>query len=281
MTEICITGASGFIGSHLARALPDAHLFDHPGHDLRILKDAREFIDRWRPEVVYHLAAQSVVTNEDDMETLTTNIDGTYNLLHACKTVGCVQSFVHISTDKVYGTNANARRTDMLRGVSHPYSVSKMCGDEIAQMYHNFYGLPVHIIRTGNIYGPGDPHLDRLIPGTITDALAGRVRHHRGDPRFIRDFIFIDDLIPAYLRIAEEPPGIFNLGGEFWPIGEVVRKIHEMIGLIGGPAPVWENTQHNEIPFQHVTDCPDWWQPKTSLEDGLIKTIEYYRKESR
>ena len=148
MTNICITGGNGFIGSHLARALPDAHLFDYPAHDLRNLVDANDFILEYQPEVVFHLAAQSVVTNEDDIETLATNIDGTYNLLHACKTSAKqLRSFVHISSDKVYGTNANARRMDPLRGVSHPYNVSKLCGDEIAQMFKNFYGLPVRIVR--------------------------------------------------------------------------------------------------------------------------------------
>ncbi len=277
MTEICITGGTGFVGQHLARALPDAHLFDYPKYDLRNLADARGFIEKYQPEVVYHLAAQSVVTNQDDLEQLTTNIDGTYNLFHACRNnAESPRSIVHISTDKVYGTNANARRTDSLRGVSHPYHASKLCGDIVAQMYMAFYGLPIRIVRMANIYGPGDGHLDRIIPGTITDTLKGISRRHRGDARFIRDYIYIDDLIPALIRIAGEPPGVYNLGGEFYSARDVSEIILRLMGR-EDLQPIWENTQHNEIPFQHIVDCPAWWQPTTSLEEGLERTISWYR----
>ena len=272
---ICITGGHGFIGSHLAKALPEAKLFDYPNHDLRNIEHAEDFIYHYKPETVYHLAAQSVVTNHDDLETLDTNIVGTYNLLHACKEIGGVKSFVHISTDKVYGTNANARRTDVLRGIGDPYTVSMHCGDLLAQNYSAFWGLPIHIIRTANIYGPNDKHLDRLIPGTIVDTLNGIQRKHRGDPRFIRDFIYVEDLIPAYIKIASEPPGIFNLGGDHFSIRDVTDMITRLMKSEHLP-PIWEKTQKNEIPFQHITDCPDWWHPQTTLEDGIRKTIEWY-----
>ncbi len=276
MTEICITGGTGFVGQHLARALPGAHLFRFPEQDLRNPEEAYSFITDYRPEILFHLAALSVVTNQDDMEQLTTNIAGTYNLLHACKRAGCVSSIVHISTDKVYGTNANARRTDSLRGVSHPYHASKLCGDIIAQMYMAFYGLPIRIVRMANIYGPGDSHFDRIIPGIITDALRGIRRRHRGDARFIRDYIYIDDLVPALVRIADEPPGIYNLGGEYYSARDVSETILRLMGR-EDLQPIWENNQHNEIPFQHIVDCPVWWQPVTSLEDGLERTIKWYR----
>lgn len=274
--SVCITGGSGFIGKHLARALPEAHLFWYPQEDLRSLQDCRKFIERYQPDVIYHLAAQSVVTNQDDLETLTTNIDGTYNLLHACKTSAKhLRSFVHISTDKVYGNNADAKRTDPLKGLDHPYHASKLCGDVCAQMYMNYYNLPVRIVRTGNIYGPGDSHLDRIIPSTITETLAGRVKHMRSNGRYIRDYIYVGDLIPAYIRIADEPPGIYNLGGDYYFVIEVVQTILRLMGRTD-LVPVALDNQHNEIPFQHVTDCPDWWKPKTSLEDGLRKAIEWY-----
>lgn len=273
--KVCITGGHGFIGSHLARALPDAELFDYPSRDLRNLDDARDFIDTHRPEVLFHLAAQSVVTNQDDLESLSTNIVGTYNLFHACEEIGCLKSIVHVSTDKVYGTNANARRTDMLRGVGEPYAASKHCGDILAQCYNAFYKLPIRIIRTGNIYGEGDKHLDRLIPGIITDALKGLPRKHRGDPRWIRDFIYVGDLVQAYIRIADEPPGVYNLGGEFYSLRDVSDTILRLMGR-EDLQPIWGKTAKNEIPFQHITDCPEWWKPGTSLEEGLEKTISWY-----
>jgi CDP-glucose 4,6-dehydratase len=274
---IAITGGTGFIGSHLARAIPEAVLFDYPKHDLRNIADACAFIDEYEPEVVYHLAAQSVVTNDDDLVTLDTNIVGTYNLLHACRNVTNLRAFIHISTDKVYGCNGEAKTTDPLKGINDSYTVSKTSGDILAQMYAKHYGLPVRIVRMANIYGPGDTHFDRIVPGTIMDTLQGKARRHRGDHRFIRDYIYIDDLIPAYLRIPNEPPGIYNLGGEFCSVSELVQTILRLMGR-EDLQPVWENTQHNEITMQHIEGCPDWWKPQTSLEEGLLKTIEYYRR---
>ena len=247
---------------------------------MRDILDACDFIKEWQPEVVFHLAAQSVVTNHDDLETYGTNVVGTFNLLHACQQYAPrLRSFVHVSTDKVYGTNAAARRTDPLRGIGDPYTASKHSGDIIAQGYRAFYKMPIHIVRTGNIYGPGDTHFDRIVPGIIKDTLAGKPRMHRGDHRFIRDFIYIGDLIPAYLRIADEEPGIYNLGGDFCSLGDLAALIARLMGR-EDLVPVWMNTQRNEIPFQHVVDCPDWWRPQTSLEEGLRRTIEWYSSQA-
>lgn len=273
--NICITGGTGFIGTHLARAIPGAYLFDYPKHDLRNIADACAFIDTYKPEVVYHLAAQSVVTQEDDLLSTSTNIVGTYNLLHACRNDKKLRAFIHVSTDKVYGCNGEAKTTDHLKGTEHPYSASKTCGDILSQMYGQYYGLPITIVRMANIYGPGDMHFDRIVPGTIMDTLHDKPRHHRGDPRFIRDYIYIADLIPAYRRLMDEPPGIYNLGGDWCSARDLVDTI---LGLMGREdlQPIWDNTQHNEITMQHIEGCPDWWKPETSLEEGLQRTISYY-----
>lgn len=273
---VCITGASGFIGSHLAAALPEAHLFPHPPEDLRNLRETIRFIETWRPTVLYHLAAQSVVTVDDDLLSLETNIAGTYNLYSACRKVERLRSIVHVSTDKVYG-NGEVTRASPLKGVGHPYNASKLCGDVVAQMYKEYYGLPIRIIRTGNIYGPGDTHYDRIIPGTIRATLAGYPIELRSDGKFIRDYIYVGDLIPAYIRIADEPPGIYNLGGEAWAVIDVVRAILRLMGR-EDLQPIILNNQKNEIPFQHVTDCPTWWKPKTGLMEGLERTIAWYSK---
>ena len=272
---VAITGGTGFIGSHLARAVPDAHLFPYPDfQDLRNLKDTQEFVDLWKPEVVYHLAAQSVVTVDDDIQTLDTNVSGTYNLLHACRSNKNLKSFVHVSTDKVYGYGT-VKRDSPLRGFGHLYNTSKLCGDAIAQMYSNHYGLPVRIIRTGNIYGPGDMHSDRIVPGTIKATLEGRPIELRSNGNFMRDYIYISDLIPAYLRIANERPGIYNLGGISCSAIDIVRTILRLMGR-EDLEPIILNNQKDELSFQHVTDCPDWWQPSVGLEEGLRATIKWH-----
>jgi len=276
---VCITGGSGFIGSHLARAIPGAHLFDFPKYDLRNIADACAFIDKYQPDVVYHLAAQALVTNDDDYETISTNVTGTYNLLHACRSNRNLKSFVHISTDKVYGDNCYARTIDPLKGVDHPYNASKLCGDVLAQNYMHYRGMPIRIIRTGNIYGAGDTHWDRLIPGTIKATMEGRRLEMRSDGNFARDYIYIDDLIPAYLHIAKEAPGIYNLGGRPYTAIGVVKNILELMGR-EDLQPVILNNHHNEIPYQHVADCPDWWKAKTDLKKGLKETIKWHSNQA-
>ena len=135
--------------------------------------------------------------------------------------------------------------------------------------------MPIRIVRMANIYGPGDTHLDRIVPGIITDTLAGIRREHRGDPRWIRDFIYVDDLIPALIRISTEPKGIYNLGGDYCSLQHIAELIPRLMGR-DDLQPIWTYSGKNEIPFQHIVDCPDWWKPQTSLVEGLLKTIEYY-----
>ena len=273
---ICITGSSGFIGTHLATALPEAHLFDYPAHDLRDLADAEAFINDNQPEVVFHLAAQSVVTNDDDIQTLDTNISGTYNLMHACRKDKNLRSFVHISTDKVYGAGSVTRKSP-LNGVGHPYNASKLCGDVIAQMYGNHYGIPVRIIRSGNIYGPGDTHYDRIVPGTIKATLEGKPMQLRSNGWMMRDYIYIADIIKGIIRVADEPEGIYNLGAK--EEATVLYIVHTITWLMERDdlEPVILDSQRNELDYQHVTDCPKWWHPAVDLDDGLERTIRWYK----
>lgn len=280
MATVCVTGETGFIGTHLVRALlrrgDDVRMFDHPTRDLNCLGQAEDFISENQPEIVFHLAAQAVVTQKDDLLTLGTNIRGTYNLLHACLSRPSIQSIVHVSTDKVYGENEYATPDSPLLGFDHPYETSKLCGDALAQMYASYYGLPIRIIRTGNIYGDGDSHEDRLIPQTILATLAGKPVALRSDGQFVRDYIYVRDLIPAYLKIATEPEGIYNLGGEPHAAIDVVMEILRQMDRLD-LVPVILNNQHNEIHDQHVVGCPAWWKPAHSLRDGLRKTIAWYR----
>ena len=276
--RVGVTGGTGFIGTHLVKYLKslgaDVREFGHNcTNDLADIDRAFSFIEWNKPDVVFNLAAQSVVTG-DGWESLVTNVDGTMNLLRVCHVFG-VQNIVHVSTDKVYGNNDHARTDSPLAGVNHPYSASKLCGDVIAQMYKDYYGLPIRIVRTGNIYGPGDRHLDRIVPETITSALRSDPIILRSDGSFVRDYIYVGDVVPAYVRLLDEKPGVYNFGGTPWRALDIVHRVLQLMGR-EDLAPVIANTQKNEIPCQHVEDCPEWWQPTTSLDDGLKATIEWY-----
>lgn len=303
--RVFATGGTGFIGSHLTQRLAglgvELGLFIHakesPLSARRIYGDLRDssnlfhFLRGFQPEIIFHLAAQPLVrvAMEEELRTLQTNIDGTYNLLHACKGLESLKAFVHVSTDKVYGEfDDTVSEENELHGVNHPYNASKLCGDVIAQMYAKAFDIPVIICRSGNIYGEGDENLDRLIPGAIVSALKGESLIIRSDGKMVRDYIYVDDIIDAYLLLAETISKDKNWQGKAVNFGaeepmSVLDVVHEVLGATNriDLVPKIMNTARLEIPYQHL----DWglarslgWNPKIGLEEGLRKTIPWYKE---
>src|SRR5207249_3844304 len=159
-------------------------------------------------DTVFHLGAQTLVGTalRYPLATLEANIRGTYHILEACRIHrALVQRIIVASTDKAYG---EAYRLPYIEETPlagrHPYDVSKSCTDLLAQCYHYTYDLPVAIARCGNIYGGGDLHWSRIVPGTIRSLLTGRRPVIRSDGTFVRDYIYIRDVVEAYLQLAEQ-----------------------------------------------------------------------------
>lgn len=305
--RVFITGGTGFIGSHLSKRLDDLgatlgfYIHKHESDlmgirvygDLGIPQnDLASCLRYFKPEVVFHLAAQPLVQSamSNEMETLQINVDGTYNLLHACMNLSSLKAIIHVSTDKVYGNHSDAVDEGYrLLGADHPYNASKLCGDIIAQMYAASYGLPIIISRSGNIYGAGDKNLDRLIPGAITATLRGESLVIRSDGKMVRDYIYIDDIIDGYLLLAELASEHKTFHGTAFNFGaskplSVMDVVHEVLGEMGRVDlfPKIENTAKLEIPYQHL----NWfraryygWSPKVDIKKGIQKTIPWYRSE--
>ena len=302
--RVFVTGGAGFIGSHLVGRLANLgaslglfiHINETPVSAKRHYGNLSEFpnnlihfLRRFDPEIIFHLAAQPLVTVAlgDEVETFRTNVDGTYNLLHACRELKNLRAFVHVSTDKVYGEYEEPVLESMeLRGVKHPYNSSKLCGDAIAQTYAHSYGLPVIISRSGNIYGAGDKNFSRLVPGTVLATLKGENLVVRSDGKMIRDYIHVDDIVDGYLLLAEVIAKNRKWAGRAINFGakeplSVLDVVHEVLGEMNriDLRPQIENTAKLEIPYQHL----DWglakglgWEPKTDLQSGLKKTIPWY-----
>lgn len=300
--RVFITGGTGFIGTHLAKKLQGfgavISLFIHekesPLSALRFYGDLKQhsaeltpFLHGFQPEVVFHLASQPLVSRaaEDEVETLETNIGGTFRILHASKSVSSLKSFVHISTDKVYGNVSPITKDTPTTGTHHPYNASKSASDSLAQMYSNFFDVPMAIVRNANVYGAGDSHFDRIIPRTIQKVLRGEKPVIRGNGRNTRDYIHVDDLVEGYIRAAELPYrhklSILNLGGFNYTTLEVVDTILQQMNRVD-LAPTFEGQWKGEIPNQHIVNDEAkrliGWSPVTSLEEGLEKTIPWYRK---
>lgn len=302
--RVFVTGGTGFIGSHLTAKLlslgAELGQFVHAreGHpatrqiqgdlyspyDIFETDKLKRFLDEFQPEVVYHLAAQPLVSvaQEKELETLRTNIDGTYNLLHVCRTMKSIRSFVHISTDKVYGNTSVITKDTKPSGVHHPYNASKYAGDVLAQMYSNFFDIPMVIVRNANVYGAGDTHLDRVIPRTIVNVVRGEKPVIRGDGSNTRDYIHVSDVIDAYVKVARLPYEnsltTVNLGGFNHSVISVVDTILEKMGRVD-LAPVFERQWRGEIPHQHIVNDSSvaGWKPSVSLDKGLDLTISWYR----
>ena len=200
-----------------------------------------------------------------------------------------VESVVVASSDKAYGSSKNLPYVEdhPLKGVG-PYDVSKSCTDLIAQAYGLTYGLPVTISRCGNIYGGGDLNWSRIIPGTIRSLLNAQQPVLRSNGLYIRDYINVDDVVSAYLLLAEETTSK-NLNGQAFnfstDIALTVLELYEAICMeaVGRKVePKILNEATSEIKDQHLDSKKAKhilnWNSKIDLHQGLQSTVKWYKE---
>jgi CDP-glucose 4,6-dehydratase len=310
---VLVTGATGIVGSWLCEELVRANAYvvalvldDDPQSrfytsgtaaacrivrgDLARIEDCARAINTHEVEVVFHLGAQTIVgaALRDPLECFESNVRGTYNLLEAARRLTpLVRSFVVASSDKAYGDSPILPYTEemALRG-RHPYDVSKSCGDLLATAYHHSYGLPVTVARCGNIYGAGDLNWSRIVPGTIRSILRNERPVLRSDGGPIRDYIYVRDVVRAYIALAEAAHRR-DVGGEAFNFSpqsrHTVRDVVDAIGRVMGvvPDPIVLDTAKMEIRDQTLdaSKARDvlGWTAAWSFEDGLRETVDWYR----
>lgn len=311
--SVFVTGASGLLGSALCSRLnkegaslvillrdevPDCDLVRSGLMEkVNVVRGSLEDLDvlvrcvnEYEVDTVFHLGAQTIVgtARRSPISTFEGNVRGTWNLLEACRLVpDLVKSVVVASSDKAYGSHDILPYTEStpLQG-RFPYDVSKSCADLIALSYFHTFDLPVAITRCGNLYGGGDLNFNRLVPGTIRSALDGESPIIRSDGTFLRDYFFIEDAVSAYLLLGEKVPdgfagNAFNFGTETpTSVLNLTTMILDQMGC-GALSPVIQNQATAEIPEQFL-DCTQareklGWAPQFTLENGLARTIEWYR----
>lgn len=299
-----ITGATGFIGGHLARKLihegadvvtlvrdelPSCYCDLEPTTVIKGNVKNQALIERILNEYevthVFHLASQSLVlaANRSPIETFETNIAGTWSVLEACRRAG-VERVIVASSDKAYGNSDELPyKEEMPLAGSYPYDVSKSCADLITQSFFKTYGLPVNIIRSANVYGPGDVNWSRLIPRSIRRILEGKPPILRGNGRIKRDYLFVEDVVAGYLACAQKATAgeAFNLGvGKPYSAEDVILLL---LGVLESSLePTRTEDAKGELADQYL--CAEkahrllGWAASTPLLSGLERTVAWYKQ---
>ena len=311
---VLVTGAAGLVGSWLVSELvslncqvvafihrpdPQSNLYRSGVYkrtsvvqnDLENFESVAGTISKFDIDTVFHLAAQPIVgvAYRSPLITFESNIRGTYNVLEACRMhKNLVSRVVVASSDKAYGTQDTLPYTeDMMLQGRHPYDVSKACADLLSQSYFYTYDLPVSIARCGNIYGGGDLNWSRIIPDTIRCGFQGVPLEIRSDGKFVRDYIYVKDVITAYTRLAEciDDPRVKGQAFNFSPwhpisVLELVNKIQKLMGC-ESIEPRILNKARGEIYSQYLDSSKAHkilgWQPRYTFNQGLLETIDWYK----
>ena len=305
---VLVTGAGGFIGSHLAEYLVDSgadvnafvrynsrndwgllellsmEKIDKINVIMGDLRDSDAVLHASRDvDIIFHLGSLIAIPYSymHPRETIETNVLGALNVLTAAKE-NDVEKFVHTSTSETYGTAQYVPIDEKhpLQGQS-PYSASKIGADKIAESFYKSYDLPVATIRPFNTYGPKQS-ARAVIPTIITQALE---REHvlLGSLHPTRDYTYVKDVVEAFIKVAESPKSVgevINIGSNFEiSIGDLARKI---ISLMGENVEILSDSSRTRPPKSEVerlwcnnTKAKELlkWEPKTPLDKGLEETI--------
>lgn len=314
-SRVYVTGASGIVGSWLVKRLVAEGAYVvaliHDGDPqselvrtgtlgrVSVVTGALEdyavqerAINEHEIDTVFHLGAQPIVTTalRNPLPTFEANIRGTWNVLEACRVhSGLVKRVVVASSDKAYGDVPVLPYTeDMPVNGRHPYDVSKSCTDLLAMTYSHTYGLPVTVARCGNIYGGGDLNWSRIVPGTIRSLLSGERPIIRSDGRFVRDYIYVEDVVHAYLALGEaaERADVRGQAFNFSPetqvqVIEIVSALRRLAGRTD-LEPVILDQVRAEIRDQYLDSSKATrvlgWQSAFTLEQGLTRTVAWYQQ---
>ena len=313
--QVLVTGATGMVGSWLCRRLVDADAsivalvrdadprselmrsgtIDRLGVVSGRIEDfdaVERAVNEHQIDTVFHLGAQTIVGSalRSPRATLEANVMGTCNVLEAARLhPDLVRRVVVASSDKAYGEQPVLPYAESMALAGRgPYEVSKSAADLISQSYYATYRTPVAIARCGNTYGGGDLNWSRIVPGSVRALLRDEALVIRSDGSFLRDYIFVEDVVDAYLLLAEavEYPEVAGQAMNFsveQPM-TVLAMYEAVCQAMGRPCvpPIILGEAFDEIHDQHLDASLArkvlGWQPRHSLEDGLQRTIRWYQE---
>ena len=306
--NVLVTGAGGFIGSHLTEKLVElnanvrAFVRYNSRNDWGLIELLPQYVkkkievvpgDLKDMDAVYHTAKDiDIIFHLGSLiaipysyvhprETIETNISGTLNVLTAAKENN-TEKIIHTSTSEVYGTAKYVPIDEkhQLQGQS-PYSASKIGADKIAESFYRAYDLPVAIIRPFNTFGPRQS-ARAVIPTIITQSLT-REKIFLGSLHPTRDYTYVEDVADAFIKVAESKKStgeVINIGSNFEiSIENLAKKIISLIGkdieIVSDDVRIRPQKSEVERLWCDNTKAKKLlkWEPKTSLDEGLKKTI--------
>jgi nucleoside-diphosphate-sugar epimerase len=313
VTCYLVTGAAGFIGSHLTERLlalgEPVRAFDNlssgkrdnlatcEGHsgfefcegDLRDLETVRRAMKDI--EVVLHQAAIPSVPRSvaDPLSAHETNATGTLNLLIAARDAG-VKKFIYASSSSIYGPKSELpQRETMPPDPASPYALTKFAGERYCQLFSQFYGLPTLSLRYFNVFGPRqDPQSEyaAVIPRFIRASLTGRAPVIYGDGAQTRDFTYIDNAVEANIRAAQSDASgeALNIAcGQQISIKQLLAQIQRLLAIRITPhydAARPGDLRHSLADISRARALINY-QPQVSFEEGLRRTVEWFQKEMK
>lgn len=345
--RVLVTGGDGFVASHLIKTLLGAGAYVvatirhvRPLHTLNLIRDKlekeelrpdieqcdllnfftlRQVCDRHQIDTIFHLAASAIVSDaaNSPMSTIENNVMATLNLLEVAR-INNIPRVLIASSDKSYGDHANDtleslpyREDYALRGLDI-YSASKVCADMIAQTYTYQFKVPIIVVRSCNIYGPGDLNFSRLIPKTTMCLLEGKAPIiNRGNENVLREYIYVEDVVRAYIFLMEKVKeyygenncnmpknGKATYGWSAFNVGsytardladiskcENIQSVNQIITTLRGKikdiAPTIFEKPANfiEIPDQYLEASKMFslgFKPKIGFTEGLNRAVAWY-----
>ena len=316
--KILVTGCYGFIAQHLIKNLLNKNnfvigvynkkyqkkIFDLDSiyknkkyiiikGDIRNKTFIKKIFKKYRLDICYHLASitQVLDSNESPYDTFDTNIFGTINLLEHMRNIQPKIKFIFSSSDKAYGdTKRLPYKENSPLNALNPYDSSKASADIIARTYAKSFKLDICVTRFVNIYGPGDVNWQRIIPGTIKSLINKKKPILRSNGNYLRDFLYIDDVINGYLLIGKNMilnnkklRGCAINFGSGKPI-KVINIVKKLLKIFDQKSNFYiiKNTATNEIKDQYSSyDYANKlikWSPETSIDIGLLNCIKWYKK---
>lgn len=309
--QVLVTGGTGFVGSHLVARLvkegakvtttnlllePQSYFVQQKlsektaiaNIDITDFDAIHDLITKTEPEYIFHLAAQALVdvAYYNPRRTLDSNIMGTVNILESARLWPRIKGIVVASSDKAYGKTKQKKYQEdtPLRG-DHPYEVSKSAADLICYSYYQTYQVPVTVSRFGNIYGEGDLNFSRIIPGAMLSLIQDKPLEIRSNGKFIRDYLYVRDVVDGYLLLAEKiektKGQAYNFGSnETLTVLETLTRLGKALGQKIEYKII--DQAKNEIPYQSLdynkATRELGWRPQRTIETTAQQIYAWYEQ---